>query len=146
MCRRMTANALRLKEYIDTIDNFQFINPEICPYRDHIGALFTDAILQAGVNYRSVVRPRVESVLIRFPKATTVSAFSNVLDNYGISKVLNWNNAEKIRRMHDLVFFCKSHSIETALELTDFLNGKDGINASISALVLSIIKNLAKLV
>lgn len=126
MCRRMTANALRLKEYIDTIDNFQFINPEICPYRDHIGALFTDAILQAGVNYRSVVRPRVESVLIRFPKANTVSAFSNVLDNYGISKVLNWNNAEKIRRMHDLVSFCKFHSIETALELTAFLNDKNG--------------------
>lgn len=126
MCRTMTANALRLKEYIDTIDNFQFINPEICPYRDHIGALFTDAILQAGVNYRSVVRPRVESVLIRFPEADTVSAFSSVLDTYGISNVLNWNNAAKLRRMHDLVSFCRLHSIETAPQLTDFLNDKEG--------------------
>ena len=126
MCRTMTANALRLKEYIDTIDNFRFINPEICPYRDHIGALFTDAILQAGVNYRSVVRPRVESVLIRFPEADTVSAFSNILDTYGISNVLNWNNAAKINRMHDLVSFCMVHSIETASELTSFLNDKEG--------------------
>ena len=126
MCRTMTANALRLKEYIDTIDDFHFINPEICPYRDHIGALFTDAILQAGVNYRSVVRPRVESVLIRFPEAGTVSAFSSVLDTYGISKVLNWNNAAKIRRMHDLVSFCRFHSIDTAFELTEFLNDKEG--------------------
>ena len=126
MCRTMTANALRLKEYIDTIDNFRFIDPEICPYRDHIGALFTDAILQAGVNYRSVVRPRVESVLIRFPEADTVSAFSSILDEYGINNVLNWNNKAKIHRMHDLVSFCMLHSIETASELTLFLNDTEG--------------------
>ena len=126
MCRRMTASALRLKEYIDTIDNFDFIEPEVCPYRDHIGALFTDAILQAGVNYRSVVRPRVESVLIRFPEADTVSAFSKVLDRYGVREVLHWNNAAKIHRMEDLVSFCSFHSIETAEDLTYFLNSELG--------------------
>jgi len=126
MCKRMTANALRLKEYIDTIDNFDFIEPEVCPYRDHIGALFTDAILQAGVNYRSVVRPRVESVLIRFPEADTVTTFSKVLDRYGVREVLHWNNAAKIRRMEDLVSFCSYHDIETAEDLTDFLNSDLG--------------------
>ena len=126
MCRTMTANALRLKEYIDTIDNFHFIEPEVCPYKDHIGALFTDAILQAGVNYRSVVRPRVERVLVRFPEAETVSSFSKVLNRYGVSNVLNWNNAAKIRRMEDLVSFCMFHSIETANDLTHFLNSEAG--------------------
>ena len=126
MCRRMTASALRLKEYIDTIDNFDFINPEVCPYRDHIGALFTDVILQAGVNYRSVVRPRVERVLFNYPEAKTVSDFCRILDYYGVSNVLNWNNAAKIRRMEDLLSFCMSHSIETAHDLTSFLNSKSG--------------------
>lgn len=126
MCRRMTASALRLKEYIDTIDNFDFINPEVCPYRDHIGALFTDVILQAGVNYRSVVRPRVERVLFNYPEAKTVSVFIRILDYYGVSNVLNWNNAAKIRRMEDLLSFCMSHSIETAHDLTSFLNSKSG--------------------
>lgn len=126
MCRTMTANALRLKEYIDKMDNFRFIEPENCPYRDHIGALFTDAILQAGVNYRSVVRPRVERVLLRFPEAETVSAFSRILNHYGVSNVLNWNNAAKIRRMEDLVSFCMLHSIETANDLTCFLNSVSG--------------------
>ena len=126
MCRTMTANALRLKEYIDTIDNFHFIEPEVCPYRDHVGALFTDAILQAGVNYRSVVRPRVERVLVRFPEAETVSSFSRVLNHYGVRNVLNWNNAAKIRRMEDLVSFCMFHSIETTNDLTHFLNSKTG--------------------
>ncbi len=126
MCRTMTANALRLKEYIDTIDNFHFIEPEVCPYRDHIGALFTDAILQAGVNYRSIVRPRVENVLSRFPEANTVSAFSRVLCSYGIGEVINWNNTAKIRRMHDLVYFCTCHSIETAADLAVFLISDSG--------------------
>lgn len=126
MCRRMTASALRLKEYIDTIGNFDFIEPEVCPYRDHIGALFTDAILQAGVNYKSVVKPRVESVLMRFPEADTVTAFSEVLDRYGVREVLHWNNAAKIRRMEDLVSFCSFRDIETAEDLIYFLNSESG--------------------
>lgn len=127
MCKTMTANALRLKEYIDTIDNFRFIEPERCPYKDHIGALFTDVILQAGVNYRSVVRPRVARVLELYPEAKTVSAFSRVLDCYGIKNVLNWNNAAKTCRMRDLVSFCLQNSIETANDLTLFMNDVDGI-------------------
>lgn len=126
MCKIMTSNALRLKEYIDSIDNFNFIEPEACPYRDHIGALFTDAILQAGVNYRSVVRPRVERVLFTFPEAKTVSSFSNVLDLYGVKDVLRWNNAAKIQRMKDLVSFCMIHTIETSSDLTSFLNSDLG--------------------
>ena len=88
--------------------------------------MFTDAILQAGVNYRSVVRPRVESVLMRFPEADTVTAFSKVLDRYGVREVLHWNNTAKIHRMEDLVSFCSFHSIETAEDLTYFLNSELG--------------------
>ena len=70
------ANALRLKEYIDAIDDFHLIVPEPCLYEDHIGALFTDTILQAGVNYKRVVWPRVKYVLETFPYADTVHSFS----------------------------------------------------------------------
>lgn len=122
----MTSNVLRLKEYIDNIDNFHFIEPEVCPYREHIGALFTDAILQAGVNYRTVVRPRVERVLLNFPDANTVSSFSKVLDLYGVQDVLRWNNTTKIQRMKDLISFCMVHAIETASDLTGFLNNEAG--------------------
>lgn len=126
MCKIMTSHALRLKEYIDNIDNFHFIEPEVCPYRDHIGALFTDAILQAGVNYRRVVLPRVERVLSSFPEAKTVSSFSNVLNLYGVKDVLRWNNTAKIQRMKDLISFCMVHAIETASDLTGFLNNEAG--------------------
>lgn len=84
MCKTMTSNALKLKEYINRIDDFKFVEPEYCPYINHIGALFTDTILQAGVNYRSIVWPRVAHILDTFPYATTVSVFAEVLENYGL--------------------------------------------------------------
>lgn len=121
MCKTMTANAIKLKEYIDAIEDFRFIEPALCPYRNHIGALFTDTVLQTGLNYRSIVWPRVESVLTRFPEADTVSKFSVVLKRYGTRQVLNWNNQEKLRRMDELVSFCYRHSVETTDDLTLFL-------------------------
>lgn len=128
MCRKITANALRLKEYIDAIEDFDIIAPEYCPYVDHIGALFTDTILQAGVNYRSVVWPRVVHVLEAFPNATTVSTFAEVLNNYGTANILHWCNTEKIYRMNELVSFCLNHQIETSRQLAAFLRNNENVN------------------
>ena len=125
MCKSMTSNALKLKEYINHIDDFKFVEPEYCPYINHIGALFTDTILQAGVNYRSVVWPRVAHVLDAFPYATTVSAFAEVLENYGTANVLHWSNAEKILRMNRLVIFCLDNRIETSSQLAKYLRYDD---------------------
>lgn len=128
MCKTVISNALYLREYIKTIENFRIVQPEVCPYCDHIGALFTDTVLQAGLNYRSVVLPRVTHVLELFPEANTVKSFSKVLECYGISKVLDWNNDIKIRRMQDLVDFCLTHSINTTVDLVLFLKDKEGEN------------------
>lgn len=129
MYKTMISNALYLREYIKTIEDFRIIQPEVCPYCDHIGALFTDAVLQAGLNYRSVVLPRVTHVIELFPEANTVKSFSRVLDGYGIRKVLNWNNDIKTRRMQDLVDFCLAHSINTTTDLAFFLKNKEGERA-----------------
>ncbi len=128
MCKTMTSNALRLKEYISQIDDFKFVEPEYCPYINHVGAIFTDTILQAGVNYRSVVWPRVAHVLDTFPYATTVSIFAEILENYGTANVLHWSNAEKIQRMNELVLFCLDHQIETSRQLTEFLRYEQNVN------------------
>ena len=107
----MTSNALRLKEYIS-----------------QIGALFTDTILQAGVNYRSVVWPRVAHVLDTFPYATTVSIFAEILEDYGTANVLHWSNVEKTQRMNELVLFCLDHQIETSRQLTEFMRYEHNVN------------------
>ena len=106
MCKSMTTNALRLKE---------------------VGALFTDTILQAGVNYRSVVWPRVNHVLETFPYANTVSAFAEVLDDYGTANVLRWSNKDKVQSMDELVSFCINNRIETTRHLKDFLTYDENV-------------------
>ena len=128
MCKRKTSNALRLKEYISQMDDFKFVEPEYCPYVNHVGALFTDTILQAGVNYRSVVWPRVTHVLDTFPEATTVSAFAEILQNYGTANVLHWCNVQKIQRMNELVLFCLDNNIETSKQLTKFLRYDENVS------------------
>lgn len=126
MSKLMTSHALRLKEYIDALPSFAFIDTPACPYSGHIGALFTDTILQAGLNYRSVVLPRVEHVLQDFPDAVTVSAFARALFTQGTGNVLRWKNHIKIRRIEELVSFCGDHSIETASDLAAFLTTSTG--------------------
>ena len=127
MCNSRAANAIKLKEYIDSIHDFQFVEPNYCPYMDHIGALLTDTILQAGVNYRHVVWPRVLNILDTFPYAKTVSLFAEILYDYGTANVLHWHDEEKVIRMERLVLFCIDHNIETSTHLKDYLRDEDNI-------------------
>ena len=121
MCKQMTANALRLKEYINSIDDFFFVEPEVCPYMNHIGAILTDAILQSGVNYKFVVWPRVQHILNTYPFANTVSSFIEVLDDYGAANVLHLANKAKTTRLYSLAHFFQNNGIETTRHLKEFL-------------------------
>lgn len=121
MCSFMASNAQKLAEYILTSSDFEVYDPIPCPYKDHIGALFTDIILQAGVNYNTVVRPRVFFILEKYPQANTVSRFYSVLYKYGIENVLQWRNPIKLQRMNDLLEYCFDNNIQTANDLKSFL-------------------------
>lgn len=46
---------------------------------NHIGALYTDIILQSSLNYKTVVKPRVERVLALYPNANTVNKFGKLI-------------------------------------------------------------------
>lgn len=87
----------------------------------HIGALYTDVILQAGLNYNSVVRPRVQRVLTHYPEANTVGAFRNVLLKEGFEKVIKWNHSIKQERMLRLLDFSGTRGIDTCEDLRQFL-------------------------
>lgn len=125
----MASNVQKLAEYILIGSDFEVCDPIPCPYNNHIGALFTDIILQAGVNYNTIVRPRVIFVLENYPKAYTVSRFYVVLHKYGIENVLHWRNSVKLQRMFDLLDFCLENGIQTANDLKCFLCDFDHITS-----------------
>ncbi|MDL2290358.1 hypothetical protein LJB95_03030 [Paludibacteraceae bacterium OttesenSCG-928-F17] len=79
-------DARLLADYISASD-LDIIDPNNCYYKDHIGALFTDVILQAGLNYKYVVFPRVNYILKNYPMASTVFLFWQLLNSEGYEKV-----------------------------------------------------------
>lgn len=114
--------ARRLVNFINELDSFETVSYANSACYDHIGALYTDVILQAGLNYRNVVKPRVDYVLKNYPSAKTVSSFSQLSNDIGFEKVLNWKHPEKISRMRKLIEFSFENLIETCDDLYRFLD------------------------
>ncbi len=93
---------------------------------DHVGALLSDCVLQAGLNYRHVVLPRVERVKALFPYAIRVSIFADVLEDLGAEHVLPWRDSEKPRRLDRVVAVLLSEGVDTTHDLGAWLAGGTG--------------------
>ena len=82
------------------------------PVSAHLGAVLADSILQAGVNYRTVVRPRVERIIQLFPEAATLTGTTAVVSNGLVADFLLWQHSEKIGRFLRLHQSFAWHGIE----------------------------------
>ena len=70
---------------------------------NHIGAVLADSILQAGLNYRSVVRPRIHRILLNYPQANVINNLITIVKNGETPQFLNWEHHEKIFRFDTIV-------------------------------------------
>lgn len=84
---------------------------------DHLGAILADTILQAGLNYKAVVQPRIQRILEFFPNADRKSRIINIVKSNSTACFLNWNHPEKINRFEQLVYFMDEHEIEDVVDL-----------------------------
>jgi hypothetical protein len=91
--------------------------PASRPTCEHMGAIVADSVLQAGLNYSNVVRPRVASILRSYPQHNCVSVLLNVVRSGQTSKFLRWDHPTKIGRFDGLVLFLHRSGIETASDL-----------------------------
>ncbi len=87
----------------------------------HMGAVLVDTVLQAGINYRTVVLPRVRDVFRRFPAAITTPAFYDVLILHGAEEVLQWRHPTKPIRLWELTTFLLENCIYTTNALRAWL-------------------------
>ncbi len=87
----------------------------------HMGATLADAVLQAGIHYESVVRPRVKKIKEKYPEAATTSGLAQVLARIGAAQFLNWKEGAKPERFRALVDLLLSNRIETEAELRVWL-------------------------
>ena len=95
----------------------------------HIGALYTDIELQAGLSYNSVVKPRVQNILLNYNEYNTVKKFQLLIDNNGLSNIIKWNHHVKLNRFEDLLKFSYSSNIDCCADLKFFLSHDDNQKA-----------------
>ncbi len=114
-----------LAKYINTLSGFSYVAPEI-PY-NHMGATISDAILQSGLNYKTVVKPRIDGILAKYPEAKTTSAFLRILNQIGANKLLRWRDSEKPNRILALANLFISEGIETESQLRTWLEDEEHI-------------------
>jgi hypothetical protein len=113
------AKARRLVDYIHSLTDFRLVEWGE-PY-GHMGATIIDAMLQAGVNYKAVVAPRVERIRRQHPQANTTSAFWRLLEERGAKAILDWRDDEKPNRVVALTHFLLDRRIETEAEFGKWL-------------------------
>jgi hypothetical protein len=110
----------QLVAFIHTLPSFQLSNTYDVPY-NHMGATITDAVLQAGIVYDTVVRPRVEHIRQSYPEASTPNGFLKLVAEKSAENVLKWNHPEKPARAVALATFFQAEGIETEGDLSNWL-------------------------
>lgn len=105
-----------LIKHLRSLQDFEYVKPDHqLPY-GNMGATITEAILQAGANYSTVVEPRVRALLEK-SEAKTTDSFQNLLVREGSRKILNWGDTEKPKRIHRLIDLLKREGVQTELDL-----------------------------
>jgi hypothetical protein len=79
---------------------------------NHLGAALADSILQAGLNYRTVVKVRVDRIKSLFPEAATLSGVLDLIERGGISDFLLWRHPTKVTRFIGLAALLQEHGVE----------------------------------
>jgi hypothetical protein len=121
MTQASIASADALVKYLGELKDFVVVT-ELDGNYGHMGATIADAILQAGLNYETVVRPRISRIRTEYPEARSTSGFSLLLDTIGAKQVLDWRDDVKPDRVRALTTFLMVEKIETESEWAQWLS------------------------
>lgn len=91
---------------------------------NNMGATIIDGILQAGLNYKTVVRPRVDKFKNEYRHIKTTSDFSKLIEINDLSELINLKG-QKIDRILSLVKFLKNEKVETEDDFYEWLSNPE---------------------
>lgn len=87
----------------------------------HMGATITDCVLQAGLNYRHVVYPRVRNLIAEFPSYSTTCDFIILMQTISLRELIRWNNERKLQLIEQISWLLFNCQVETEPELAKWL-------------------------
>jgi hypothetical protein len=114
-------SARKVADYAQSqgISNFHY---NTRPIYVHMGAIIADSVLQSGLQYTTVVKPRIDMILsIHYDKKTTKDLIV-FIENNTINYFLNWSHNIKIERFKNLVLFLYKNNINTSEDLKKHLS------------------------
>ena len=120
---------LQLLESIPT--KYETIIPKK-PYYN-MGATITDAILQAGMNYGTVVYPRIFNILTKYKNFVTTCDFIILFQTIPIEEIIQWKNIKKQNTICELTWYLYNKQINNEDDLAKWLS-----NANNAELLLQI--------
>lgn len=88
---------------------------------DHLGAVVADSVLQAGLNYKTVVHHRVMRIRAQFPETATLDGLTAIVNNDRASEFLLWTHSTKLERFAALVSLLVEEKIRTSEMLREWL-------------------------
>ena len=120
--------ARQLVSYVATLGDFEIYTTIDGAY-NHIGATVADAVLQANNRYATHVKPRIVSILKRFPDSRTTSSTLQFVRSASATEYLNWKGRDRADRFVCLLELFASEGVENEAELRSWLekpatNGK----------------------
>jgi len=113
-------------QYIEKLPEFE-IATEIDGNYQNMGATIIDGILQAGIKYETVVKPRVKKFLSMYPKITTTKKFKSLIDKVSVPALIDWKESSKTRIIRNLTEFLINENVDTESEFKDWLKNDDNI-------------------
>ena len=122
----------KLIQFIENKQDFNIIKSNSCFYNSHLGAVLTDIVLQAGLNYKTVVLPRVLRVYKNYNDAHYLNGLINTVDDIGLEIFLNWKNQIKLKRFQSIIEYLIENSIQTTTELLVHLNKDSNLESFLS--------------
>lgn len=117
--------AVTLASYIRSLSTFEFTTEQNGLY-GHMGAVIVDAALQAGVNYRDVVLPRVKRIIEHHASASTTREFLTQLQAHGAEQLLNFKG-KKARLAEQLAVFFNTESVQNEMDLREWLRSPENV-------------------
>jgi hypothetical protein len=94
----------------------------------HVGAALADAVLQSGLNYRTVVRPRVDRIQTTYPEAALLPGVRAIVEQGRTNEFLDWRHPAKITRFIHVVSLLDADGVECAGGLRQWLEGRRARN------------------
>lgn len=115
----------RLMNFIESLTDF---NLQISKTHEHMAATIIDGILQAGIKYNSVVKPRIAHIKLNYPNLSVTSQFQKAIVNNELEIIAQWTNYIKLNRIKAVTNLFFQENIETESELGEWLNNKKNIS------------------